>query len=122
MTRGAEMDALKSLMIVIVSLVGLFLPVVLVSAYALTISENTHPAILGLVGGIAALAGYKGGAVAVDFAWRRFFEGRNRPPGGPALAPNAERDARAKFLPSIDTAADDPSIQPDKRGLKPGDQ
>jgi len=116
------MDALKSLMIVIVSLVGLFLPVVLVTAYALTIGENTHPAILGLVGGIAALAGHKGGAVAVDFAWRRFFEGRNRPPGGPALTKDAERDARAKFQPSSDTAADDPSIQPDKRNVKPEDR
>jgi hypothetical protein len=38
------------------------------------------------------------------------------------LTPDAERDARAKFLPSSDTAADDPSIQPDKRGLTPGDR
>jgi hypothetical protein len=34
------------------------------------------------------------------------------------LTPDAERDARAKFMPSSDTAANDPSIQPDKRNVK----
>jgi len=36
------------------------------------------------------------------------------------LSPDAEKDARGKFLPSSDQAVDDVSIQPDKRGLKPG--
>jgi hypothetical protein len=35
--------------------------------------------------------------------------------------PVAERDARARFMSTSDPSADDPSIQPDRRGLKPGD-
>jgi hypothetical protein len=46
------------------------------------------------------------------------------------LTPDVERDARAKFTPGSNQvikdasiqAADDTSIQPDKRGLKPGDR
>jgi len=59
--------------------------------------------------------------LAFDF-WYYRLRRNPRPKDGPFVDPDAERDARARFMPSSDTATDDPSIQPDKRGLKPGDQ
>jgi len=51
-----------------------------------------------------------------------FFVQYPSPKSRPRLSPDAERNARGKFMPSSDTAADDARVQPDKRGLKPGDR
>jgi len=64
--------------------------------------------------------------IAVVIFWGRVnYYIWNTPPSKtliPQLTQEAEQDARAKFLPSSDTVADDASIQPDKQGLKPGDR
>jgi hypothetical protein len=68
---------------------------------------------------ILAVIVFVGAIVWVWWTYRHF----SHPPkteGHNPLTPDAERDARAKFLPSSDTAADDASIQPDKRNVKPG--
>ena len=70
-----------------------------------------------LIGAVSVLAGAGiGGGVVY-----RFWDTRKRKSRPHLLTPDAEKDARAKFMPSSDTAANDPSIQPDKRNVKPGD-
>jgi len=59
----------------------------------------------------------------IVWAWRNFrmFSHGPKIEGHNTLTPDVERDARAKFMPSNDKDVDDPSIQPDKRNVKPGD-
>jgi hypothetical protein len=70
------------------------------------------------LGSLIVLAGVIRGCVgAYRFCWHN--PGR---PTGPLLTADVERDVRARFMPYSDRAADNASIQPDKRGLKPEGQ
>jgi hypothetical protein len=64
------------------------------------------------------------GAVGVVFVIWYFLSFRRtpRPDSHTPQTPDAEKDARAKFLRSSDTVVDDASIQPNKRNVKPGDR
>jgi len=118
-TRGAEMRVLKSLVFVVVgAVVGIVAALLMLSAEDWTELPParftpTAPGFLGVGMLIGAIAG---GHVAYRFFWKGRKTKRHT-----TLTPEAERDARAKFQPSNTAAADDPSILPDKRGLKPGD-
>jgi len=61
---------------------------------------------------VAIVAVIVGGAVGGFVAYHLLLRSESK--GGHTLTPDAERDARAKFMPSRD--------QPDKRGKKPGDR
>jgi len=58
-----------------------------------------------------------GGLVAYRLYWYL-----TRPESHDPMAPDAERDARAKFMPSTDHPSDDAAILPDKRNVRPEDR
>src|SRR5258708_5235997 len=96
------MRVLKVLAAAIGSLLGGALPVILVTVYVKTVGKPADPSGLGLFLGIAIPAGFVGGSVVVGLVWDYTFGGRYRPPSGPVLTPEAEKDARAKFMPNSD--------------------
>jgi len=113
------MDVLKILVVVVVGAVlGIVASLLLFSTedWAEIPPIRTAPPVPVLCVGslIGAIAGG-------HLAYRLFWHGRKTERHA-HLTSEAEKNARAKFMPSSDTAADDPSIHHDKRNVKPGDR
>jgi len=111
------MDVVKAVVASVVgALVGGAAAVLLVTTCTYTVGMPDDVGVAFSIGGFSVIGGILGGAVLGGYLYRL-----QEQKGAPMLTPDAEKKARAKFMPSSDTAADDPSIQPDKRGFKPGD-
>jgi len=112
------MRVFKSLAYVAVGIVlGWAAATLLVTTCSAVVGEPRDLGLTVLIGVVTIVGGAGAGGIGA------FLLSRSpRPKRGPDLSPTAERDARVKFLPRSDTAADDPSIQPDKRNVKPGDR
>jgi hypothetical protein len=113
---GTELRAVKSLTFAWISAMsGLAVGKVLVPPVLLPwkgILSDHSPQIVAYLGLLGAILG---GVGAYYLFWQS-----TRPKSGPLLTPDVERDVREKFTPSNGQQAD-ASIQPETRGLKPGE-
>jgi cytochrome c biogenesis protein CcdA len=117
LTRGVEMRVFKSLAYVAAGIVlGWAAATLLVSTCAAVVGEPRDLGLTVLIGVVTIVGGAGAGGIGA-FLLSRF----PRLKRGPDSSPTAEGDARSKFMPSTDTAADDAGVQPDKRNVKLGD-
>jgi len=68
------------------------------------------------IAGLGLLGAILGGVRSYYLCWHN-----SRDKSALKLNPDAERDARVRFMLSSDTAVDEAFIHSDKRGRKPGD-
>jgi hypothetical protein len=112
------MRVLKILIVVGIGiLVGGAGAVFLVNTCASTVGPPKDIDLALLIGAVAVLAGAGCGGGRGYY----FFLHTPTPNTGHHLSPDAERDARARFMQSDTTGVDDDSIQPDKQGLNSED-